>query len=819
MEDTLERQPGSSHPSDFLSPEIKNGKEYSLKWCEYIDTHNQTFENGFFQGGGRNNQMAINRAYSRAKQPIDKYKPILGVKDKKVRNDPAAIGQFKVLSWENLGIMPKFINVLVGNLMKQNNTVGVKAVDAKSVNQKRKRRIQYEDHVMNKDFYDGITAQTGIPFESPVQSDVMPVPETMGEIDLFMDMFDKEDFCLIAQDMLNLIDEDDQMPVWLSEVFRDLIETQYGVTRTMRVGKKIKRRHCWPEHMVMSKSLDPTCQDIKYIGEYWNITIGKLKEIAGDEFTEDQYRDIAMSASKSDWSGIDINDFYKIHMCYPWDSTTVTVGDFVWWSPDYETYRIDTIAGNVAVQEKTNEKIVKNGKEYMWWDYLKSKDPSLTEESYNKKNPSKVIRYSLDNQYGAMWIKGTKHVFNHGKSKDMLRNDSSVGECKGPFTIYKMKDCIAELMIPIIDNIQINWLQYQHHAAKSRPSGLDIEFSALQDIAIEGAGGKRMTPKQILQLYFDTGILLWRRRDASGAQNNWRPINELQNGLNPAAAQHFSNVVNNIGLMRDLAGLNELTDASTPNSEMGKAVATFAVGATKDALRTLHFAADYINLTTADRTVRHILGMAQSGVAPEYTEALGMDDIARVGFMSDLSLSELGVFMLREPTEEMRAALRVYTAEGVKAGWLMPFEAFEIENESNIYRAIRLMKMYFEKKKKEEQAKSSRDIQENTQAQQQSAMASAQAQMQADQATTQQQIQLAWEQAKANDWADAQKTSRQAFLLQVKNQLDTGQKLSLEQERRMTELMKEDRKGQYQLQVAAMKPKPAPTKGPSKSKR
>lgn len=805
METTIERQPGSGHPSDFLSPEIKNGKDYALKWCEYIDTNNSTFENGFFEGTGRANQMGINRAYARAKQPINKYKPILGVKEK-LRNDPAAIGQFKVLSWENLGIMPKFINVLVGNLMKQNNTVGVKAVDAKSVNKKRQRKIKYEDDVVNRNFYDGITAKTGIQFERPVQSDVMPTPETLGEIDLFMDMFDKEDFCLIIQDMLQLINEDDQMPVWLTEVFRDLIETSYGVTRTMRVGKKIKRRHCWPERMVTSASMDPTFKDIKFIGEYWDLTIGKLKEIAGDQFTEEEYKNIATSATKQEWNNTE--EYYSEHLCYPYDNVKVTVLDAVWWSPDHETYQVGMNQyGNVAVTEK----------KYEWWEKLRKK--GVTEEAFNKENESKVVRYTLDNQYGAMYIKGTTHVFNIGKSKDMLRNESSVGECMGPYTIYKMKDCIVELMIPIIDNIQINWLQYQHHAAKSRPSGLDIEFSALQDIAIEGAGGKRMTPKQILQLYFDTGILLWRRRDASGQQNNWRPINELQNGLNPAALQHFTNLQNNFALLRDLVGLNELTDASTPNSEMGKSVATFAVGATKDALRTLHFAGDYINLSTADRTVRHILGMAQSGLCPEYTEALGLDDMTRIAFMSDLALSELGVYTMKEPSEEMRAALRVYTAEGVKAGWLMPFEAFEIENEPNIYKAIRLMKMYFEKKKKEEQAKTSRDIQENAQAQQQSAIATSQAKMQEEQMSSQQQAMLAWEQAKAQDWADAQKTSREAFLLYTKNRLDTGKELTLEQERRLTELMKIEKQGQYKILTEQMKPKPAAPKGPSKSKR
>jgi hypothetical protein len=790
-----------SLPTDFLSPETKETKEYSLNWAEALEKIGlNSNQNGFFPGfvpETQINKFAIWTAYARANQPIDKYKPILGVSDKRTRKDPGATS-YRALNWENIDIASKYVNILIGKLLKQNNDIGINAIDKRAQDARRKKEIELQDEVINGAFYDSITAKTGINFERPTQDDVIPPPSNMGEINMFMGMFYKEDYCLVVQDLLRAINESDNYNYILSEVARDLVERGTAATKTYRIGNKILRRRCDVMRMGISSSTKANFEDVKYIWEDWDLTIGQLKEVAGAQFTEDEYRTIAEQAGNVKFDEYNINDYYKQNMCYPWDNTKITVKDCVWFSPNWITEQVATNSfGNVEVQQK----------EYDWWKKLESK--GVTVESFNKANESKVVRYCLDDQYQCLWIKGTKFVANFGKSKDMLKNASSLGKTVGPYCVYQLKKCIMESIIPTLDNIQIQWLQFQHHAAKSVPAGQAIEFTALQDINIEGAGGTKLSPREALQIYFDTGILLWRRRDASGNLSNFKPIEELAGGISNAMEKHFSFMIQDINLLRGQIGLNELTDASTPNSEMGKAVAGMASEGTDDALRPLHFGFDEINKGTHQRTVMHITGMARTGMAPEYTEAVGLRGMALIGLLSDLTDHELGCYLMKQPTEEMNQWIAKYCDSGIKAGSLLEEEAFEIQMEPNVYRRIRLLKMYRQQKQKQAMDMEAQKAQIKSQNDTATAQAAAQAQQEAQQAMDDSKINYEWEKAKATVWAKKQTIADEAFLLNLQSKNARNEAYTQAEQDRVTKMMEIDAQGQWNLLIAKSKPKPS----------
>lgn len=790
-------------PSDFLSPQEKASKEYSLRWAKAIDGIglNGT-ENGLFPGmitsiNSEVNKFSLWRSYARGNQSIEKYKPILGINKKESRSPIS----YRALNFEILDIATKYVNVLIGRLMKQNNDIGVNAVDKRAQDDRRKKKLELQEFIINRSFLDKVSAKTGIQFESPVQEDIVPTPENMGEIKIFMDMFYKEEYCMVVQDLIKIMNEQDNYTDIMSEFARDLVEVGAGATKVYRVGNKVVRRRCVPERMIISSTMKSTCDDIKYIGEYWDLTIGQFKEIVGDELSEADYKKIAEKASNSSYDSYNIAEYYHTHMCYPWDNTKITVGDFVWFSPDWETYQVGKNQfGDVAVTQK----------EFDWWKKLQ--DKGVTEKKFNEVNQSKVIRYSLDNQYQCLWVKGTDYVVKYGKSKDMLKNESSLGKTVGPYTIYKMKKCPIESVLPTLDNIQIQWLQFQHHAAKSVPAGPAIEFTALQDIAIEGSGGKKLTPKQALQIYFETGVLLWRRRDAQGNLSNFKPIVEMAGGISNAMEKHFNFMIQDINLLRDQLGLNELTDASTPNSEMGKAVAEMASGASEDALRPLHFAFDSINLGTHQRTVMHITGMAATGLAPQYTEALGLNAMALAGAMSDLTYHELGVYLMKQPTQEMRMWINEYCKAGITNGTLYEEEAFEIQNEPNIHRAIQLLKMYRQKKNEQKQKEMQAQYKAEEEKNINSANATAEAARQTLEAEMQAKRDLAMDEIEGKMILDDKMTSNKAFLLRVQSKLDTQQALTEEEARRLTELEKVDAMGKFQILAAKARPKQSTAK-------
>jgi len=781
-------------PSHFLSPKIKNSPEYAYQWLSTMHASDKLGSSSYKLFKGRAKEFEEIRSFARGNQSIEPYKPILGVKNKSKRNPNP--NSYKVLDWSILDVASKFVNLLVGRLISQDNSVGVRSVDKRALNERRKKKISLQEFVINKPFLDDVQQKTGIGFETPVQEDVVPLPESLGDVDIHMEMFYKEEYCLVLQDFLKLINEQDDYAEILKDLAIDLVEIGLAATKTYTVGRKIRRRQCNIERMIGGHSTKANFEDCPWMGEYWDMTIGQLKEIAGGQFTEEQYKKIAEEIGNKSFGAHDSQenaDFYNKNYFYPWDTTKITVLDGTWNSPDENVYQIkkDEDGNNVPYK-----------KDYSWWRNLQAK--GVTEKSFNEANENQVLIQPLDNLYAGMWIVNTKYVFNHGLAKNMLKDETTLGKPISPFCVQRLRKSPVEIIIPILNNIQINWLQYQHHAAKSRPSGMDIEFTALQDISLGGAGGKKLTPKQVLEIYFDTGILLWRRRDISGGMGNFRPINELQNGLNPAAAQHFTNVINNIDLLRGMIGENELTDASTPNSEMGKAVANLATGSSRDAQKVLHFAFDQVNLGTQKRTVMYISGMASVGMAPDYADALGDESMGFMASMSDIGMHSYGAFLMKEPTEEMRNRLFQYTQNGVKNGTLYEEEAFEIENEPNIYRAIRLLKKYRQDKMKAKQMMDKQMMEAEMAKNTESVKASEAEKRTTAEETTQGKKDLAWEQAKAKVWASKQTVADEAFILNLKSKLAKGEAITEEEQRRITALATGQQDGEYQLAVAKL---------------
>jgi hypothetical protein len=778
------------YPSHFVAPDVKNDKQWCRQYITALDKES-TKGTGNYIFRSKADEYAEWRAYARGDQDIDQYKKVLlnpRHKRKGGKQDRDQLS-YKNLDWSVLAVGPKFVNVLVGRLIGQDNGIGIRAVDPQAEKARKKKEISMQEYLINQKFYEDITKATGIQFESPMEDDIVPPPTNLSEIKLHMEMFYKEHYCLTLMDMLTLLNSHDGYAQILKEVAVDLIQVGVGATRTYRIGKRVKRRRCIPERMTTNHCKSEDFKDFQHGGEYWDLTIGELRELAGNQFTEDEYKKIAEQTTRSQFH--DIDNYFNKNNCYPYDHVRITVFDAVWFSADIETYQEKPNQfGNVTVYEK----------EFGWMSHVSTDD--FNNSPINKAAGSRIIRREMNNLYQGMLIVGTDFVFNTGKCKDMLRNESDIGTAIGPFMIYSLGfDSIIRQIKPVLDSIQRNFLQYQHHINKSRPMGLDIEYTALQDVNIGGKGGTKMTPKEILELYFDTGILLWKRRDWSGQANNWRPISELQNGLSAAAKDHFLNIIQEIDLLRSIIGLNELVDASTPGAETGKKVAEIAAGAVEDAIRYVHHAFDQINIGTCLRTVMHISAMAVNGMAPDYTEAIGLDNMAFLGTMSEMGMHEYGAYLIRQPSIDMKAKIAQYVTEALRSGSLLPEEAFEIEQEKNPYRVIKLLKMY----RIQKEQKTMQNQQQMYQMEQQKNTESAQATEDAKRQTLKDEYdlktQFEFNKAQANAIAQQNILKGQILLEKLKQ----GHELSMEDKERMTKLMVSDNDGQWALMVAQQK--------------
>jgi hypothetical protein len=161
---------------------------------------------------------------------------------------------------------------------------------------------------------------------------------------------------------------------------------------------------------------------------------------------------------------------------------------------------------------------------------------------------------------------------------------------------------LIEQMIPIVDQIVIAWYKLQNVIAKARPKGILIEIGALEDISLGDGGDSQgpLSPLSILDMFTQTGVLVYRKIGLDGTPTNYKPVEELNNGLGDEAAGYFAVIDRYMQYLGSIIGMNEITDGSTPDPRLLNGVAGLAQEATSNALHHLLSAERYLIETLAD---------------------------------------------------------------------------------------------------------------------------------------------------------------------------------------------------------------------------
>jgi hypothetical protein len=284
-------------------------------------------------------------------------------------------------------------------------------------------------------------------------------------------------------------------------------------------------------------------------------------------------------------------------------------------------------------------------------------------------------------------------------------------------------------LIPMADAIQIAWYRLQNAINQARPKGIMIEMGALEDIPL-GSGGTRLTPMKVLDLYNKTGTLVYRKSDAQGRMTNYKPIEELENGLGRDVMNYWQIIQNNIQLIRDVTGMNEMTDGSTPDPRTLTTVAKLAYEGTNNALTSIVHGEKQLLEALSNAIILRLQDVVDSSEVKGYVRALGSNTVKFFKASPNLGLYEFGIFLEDKPTDEERAMLQQQVVAGQANGMLDIEDAIIIQNTDNLKVAQQLLAYKIKKRKQEEESKAMQMQQMNAQVQQQSAMVAEQAKQQ-----------------------------------------------------------------------------------------
>jgi hypothetical protein len=263
-------------------------------------------------------------------------------------------------------------------------------------------------------------------------------------------------------------------------------------------------------------------------------------------------------------------------------------------------------------------------------------------------------------------------------------------------------------------------------------------------------------------MYFQTGSIVGRSMTQDGDMNPGKvPIQELQSSSGGAKMQALIQTYQYyLQMIRDVTGLNEARDASSPDPDslvgLQKLAAANSNTATRHILQGSLFltlkTCENISLRAADALMFPLTRMSLQNSISNY-------NIHTLDELSKLNIHDFGIFINLEPDEEEKAMLEQNIQMALQQGGIDLEDAIDIRNINNLKLANELLKKRRKEKQQAEQAQQQAMIQAQAQANAESAEKAAMAEVQKNQALNETNIQF--EQAKSQFEIQRMQTANQ----------------------------------------------------------
>ena len=697
-------------PSHLINP-LEKGRDWVLQFCKAAwssfeqDNPRELFYHARYR-------YEVIKSYAMGNQSINKYRPLLNVEEES-KEDWLAI------DWSVIPIVPKFRRIALGKLNKIGYNIVATPVDSIAndevadyfAKQKAKLVLREQAQKIDPSLLEDPALQL-----SPEEA------KDMEELEIQMNYTFKHQMAIEAEQAIKLVLEQNNAEKLREKIKEDFFD--YGVAgykEYIDSNGAVKVRTINPRNIIINNCKEKDFSDANYVGEIIEMSIADLKQMAGDAFTTEQYEDIAK------------NVIGKFGNPREWPSSLSV------YNKGYDKFKLRVLDLEFfSVNEMVFEqRIDRRGNKI----YARAKY-----EDRNKRK-DKFERFAYKVVYKGKWIIGTEYIFDYGLATDMKRAKDSLADTKLSYHIiapefWDMRAYgMMEQLIPIADAIQIAWYRLQNAINQARPKGIIIEMGALEDIPL-GKGGKRMTPMKVLDLYNKTGTLVYRKADSQGRMTNYKPIEELENGLGRDVMSYYQIIQNHIQMLRDITGMNEMTDGSTPDPRTLTTVAKLAHEGTNNSLAHIINGEKQLLESLSNAIILRIQDVAARGGVKGYVRSLGNNTMKFFQMSPNVALYEFGIFLEDKPTDDQRALLMQQVQAGQAQGTLDIEDAIIIQNTDNLKVAQQLLAYKIKKRREQQQQEAMQQQQMNAQVQQESAMVAEQAKQQTLQVQAQVKSQL-----------------------------------------------------------------------------
>jgi len=603
-------------------------------------------------------------------------------------------------------VIPKFAEILINKILRQDYYIKLTASDSHSLKTKQLFKEEAINRIFIHDTLSRIAQENGLnaepvppPFETPDDLEV----HMMSDFKLSTEIAAEKgvDFILNSQHDYTEI---------LRNVLNDLVTIDLACTKTEYASDgSVRVRWVDIENAVYSFSNEGDFRKIQHAGEFVVMTISELRKKAHD-LTEAELQDIAKSVAgknnNPDRYSPAVLYTQSEQPYYEYDSFQVTVLDF------------EFLSTCELVYEK---KETKDG-----YSRMLKRDENY-ELPKNSKYKRELKKRNYTAKFGGYFVLGTEYIFGYGERTSVLRKNNNIFDTEIDYTFYSTTwnkgkfYSFVQKIEPYAKQMANAHIKLQQMVAKARPNGVSIDIGGLKQIDLHGTGSQA-SPLELQSVYDQTGNFYWNGIDEDGETMNRPPIVELSNGMSVNAIRALIEVHNfNLQIIRDVSGLNEYTDASTPNSEALVGIQQAAQESSNNATYGIDIA--WKNITK--RTAMKVLLCLQESIRKNkgiYADVIGeaSEDVLNIinrfpkqNFITDIELA---------PTRDERLMLEQAMTINMEKGLLMPEDMYIIRNAKNFKVAQVLLGIKAKRNMERMRANQQEDMQMKSQLDQQSAV-------------------------------------------------------------------------------------------------
>ena len=756
-------------PSQFVSDSVKDSVEFGLQIGQAIQYE------WFRKDGGQSrfyNQWADFhrlRLYARGEQSIQKYK-----------NELAIDGDLSYLNldWTPVPIIPKFVDIVVNGMADRLFKIKAYAQDGMSLDKRSKYQEELEKDMLAKPIMQQVQKQFGV---DTFRMSEEEVPENNEELALHMQLKYKPAIEIAEEEALNTVLSENRYQDIQKQLYYDQMVLGVSMCKhSFKPGSGISIEYVDPANVVYSYTEDPNFKDCFYWGEIKTLPIIELKKI-DPSLTRADMDEI----SKYSQSWYDYNNTAQYYNNSMFSRDSATCLFFNYKTTHTFTYKKKT---NNLGAEKVIEK-----------DDTFDPTPEMQEEGKFEK-----ISKTIDVWYEGVMVMGTNILLKWQMAENMARPASASQEVYPEFIasaprMYKgILESLVRRMITFADLIQITHLKLQQVIARVVPDGVFIDADGLNEVDL--GTGNSYNPEDALRMFFQTGSVIGRSFTQDGDFNNARvPITQLNNNSGQAKIQSLVGTYNHyMQMLRDVTGLNEARDGSTPDSYSLVGLQKLAALSSNTATRHILDAGLVMSERLCTALSSRIADLLEfSTFREEFINQVGKFNVAILTEISQLYLSDFGIFIEVAPDEEQEKLLEQNIQMALSKEDISLEDAIDIREIRNIKLANQMLKVRRKAKADEEKQAQAAKAQQQAQINQQSQQMAAQAAMQKMQMETKAAMEI--EQAKAKFSVEkmkgeaAIKSELMKLEFQLQMQLQKGQQDGLKDRESAREQAKADR--------------------------